>query len=86
MAQKGHGESPSKVTAPPNLPIFFSFLFFNRRNVNLLIPRTGKTKEEVEEIIKIVTHICAKTEESTLKSVICLVRTKGLQHFPSWQK
>lgn len=54
--------------------------------MNLLIPRTEKTKEEVEEIIKIVTHICAKTEESTLKSVIFLVRTKGLQHFPSWQK
>lgn len=85
MAQKAHGESLSKVTAPPNLPIFFLF-FFYRRNVNLLIPRTGKTKEEVEEIIKIVTHICAKTEESTLKSVICLIRTKGLQHFPSWQK
>lgn len=31
MAQKGHGESPSKVTAPPNLPIFFSFLFLQKK-------------------------------------------------------
>lgn len=46
--------------------------------MNLLIPRTERTKEEEGESIKIVAHICASTELRALKGMIFSVCTKGL--------